>query len=151
MRGRDQFRFLVQNKDYWGYYTRLGWATEKDNVNSLKGFFYSLKLYQITYKLGCKNSNAVGVHTPRIRRSKILIKPAPFPEIWYISLIMLILSDLYSDKTMEDFNLPLTKPVMNKIIQALGNNFAAWFTPSYTFLHLYIKFMFSYPCNKLVQ
>lgn len=56
---------------------------------------------------------------------------------------MLILSDLYSDKTMEDFNLPLTKPVMNKIIQALGNNFAAWFTPSYTFLHLYIKFMFT--------
>lgn len=33
------------------------------------------------YKLGCINSIAVGVHTPRMRRSKSFVKPAPFPKI----------------------------------------------------------------------
>jgi len=33
-----------------------------------------------TYKLGWSNSKAVGVQTPLIRRSMILIKPPPLPE-----------------------------------------------------------------------
>ena len=33
-----------------------------------------------TYKLGWSSSKAVGVHTPRIRRSIILMKPPPLPE-----------------------------------------------------------------------
>lgn len=33
----------------------------------------------ITYKLGCMNSIAVGVHTPRIRRSNNFVNPAPLP------------------------------------------------------------------------
>ena len=33
-----------------------------------------------TYKLGWSSSKAVGVHTPRISRSMILMKPPPLPE-----------------------------------------------------------------------
>jgi len=32
-----------------------------------------------TYKLGCMNSIAVGVHTPRMRRSNNFVNPAPLP------------------------------------------------------------------------
>ena len=72
-------------------------------------FFMFWCLLSYTYKLGCINSMAVGVHTPLISLSINLVNPAPLP-----------------------FNVPISII----IIYAFGYNLAACVTPSCTFLHL---------------
>lgn len=41
-----------------------------------------------TYKLGCMNSIAVGVHTPRIRRSNNFVNPAALPIFTYYNYML---------------------------------------------------------------
>jgi hypothetical protein len=53
------------------------------------------------------------------------MKLPPLPKVDLFKTQDHLIEFLLKNISMEQWNIPLTKPVMNKIIQALGNSLAA--------------------------
>ena len=135
MRSRNKFCLLIQDKYNRSHNASFCWAAGSNRLKTALSFTWLPIFVFYTYKLGCKSSKAVGVHTPLTSRSIILINPPPLPLTRPKHCLKTFLPTFYEVIKFKKINVP----VMNRIIHAFGNNLAAWLTPSYTFLHLIIN------------